>query len=315
MNRARSKSQSQLHRSVRCDLTTGGPNDPSGGAPCFDPQRGLLPEFQPGWQMFQKNRRRLEDDSCQFDPRAADAWHASYGTHVSRAVAQSNANEFVTQAVIGTDDRIQITNTDAYPYCAICSLEITAKTGRQFVGTGWLASNDTVITAGHCIYMPDQGGWAKRVKVFPGRNGVGGSDPFLGIGLQSVEGWTKSRKPAADYGAIQLNGKTSEHGTLGYLALKDRDLMSNLYHVAGYSADKPLGTLWGHARQLQDVRKNVLLYETDTYGGNSGGPVFFLDDQSGEVYVVGIHNYGDVSGNSATRITAQVFDTIADWIG
>ncbi|MEM7316014.1 MAG: trypsin-like serine protease [Planctomycetota bacterium] len=217
------------------------------------------------------------------------------------------------QVVIGRDDRVRITNTRDYPFSAICALEITATTGRQFVGTGWLVSDDTVITAGHCVYLPEQGGWAKRVRVYPGRNGAGKNDSvFDAANLKSVQGWTEHKKPEADYGAIRLSKSVSDSGRLGYVTLRDRDLLRNLYHIAGYSADKRHGTLWGHVRQLNRVCGNLLCYETDIYGGNSGSPVFFRGDED-DVYVVGIHNYGDISGNSATRITEEVFENIKEW--
>ena len=274
----------------------------------------LLPEFRRSWKIQQEVAQTSSSESSDFGNASSGVWYATYGTHVSRALMQRSGAEFMPEVVIGRDDRVRITNTREYPYGAICSLEITASTGRQFVGTGWLASNRTVVTAGHCLYMPEQGGWAKRIRVFPGRNGVdSGSEPISAASLHSVEGWTELREPAADYGAIQLNDEVEGSGHLGFVALKSKDLKKNLYHVAGYSADKPLGTLWGHVRPLKEIRDDVLYYETDTYGGNSGGPVFFRDDED-DIYVVGIHNYGDISGNSATRITETVFETIAEWV-
>ena len=277
----------------------------------------ILSECRPSWAQQQERSRQIDaksPDESEFGDATASAWFGTHGTHISRAIVQRNGAEYMAEVVIGADDRVRIHNTERYPYSAICSLEITSSTGRRFVGSGWLASGSTVITAGHCVYLPDEGGWAKRVRVYPGRNGPDGGNSFLGTRLVSVEGWTSDRRPAADYGAIVLNESADDSGSFGYLALKENDLKKNIYHVVGYSADKPLGTLWGHVRPLSAVREDILYYETDTYGGNSGCPVFFVDDEDPQaIYVVGIHNYGDLSGNSATRITTEVFDNISDW--
>lgn len=306
----------KLHKVVSSDIVASQDRESSGQ----DAYSGtsLLPEFRRSWQMQLKADKQASYEAASGDfgvtgGAPADVWHATYGTHVSRALMQRSSAEFLPEVVIGRDDRVRITNTDTYPYSAICSLEITASTGRQFVGTGWLSSDDTVITAGHCVYMPEQGGWAKHIRIYPGRNGIGQvDDSFEAVRLQSVEGWTKHRKSSMDYGAIQLSRRVAASGHFGYVTLRHKDLVKNLYHVTGYSADKPRGTLWGHVRPLKNIRDDVLYYETDTYGGNSGGPVFFRDDAE-DIYVVGIHNYGDISGNSATRITEAVFENIAGW--
>ena len=277
----------------------------------------ILPECSPSWDALQRHLDVQKEPESQFvaaGHATADAWHATYGTHVSRAIMQRNGAEFMPEVVIGNDDRVRIHNTLDYPYSAICSLEITSRTGRRFVGTGWLVSDNTVVTAGHCVYMPEQGGWARRIRVYPGRNGLSARQSSRATHLHSVEGWTKDRRAAADYGAIRLQNCITTSGSFGYLALENNDLQNNLYHVVGYSADKPQGTLWGHVRPLDRVEEDVLYYETDTYGGNSGCPVFFVDeDNPRAIYAVGIHNYGDASGNSATRISAEVFDNISDW--
>ena len=302
-----------MHNAVSCELAaTSARESEAGTTRKYSGQ--ILAECRQSWEKQHERSRQIAvkwSEESEFGDATASAWFGTHGTHISRAIVQRDGAEYMAEVVIGEDDRVRIHNTERYPYSAICSLEITASTGRRFVGSGWLASGSTVITAGHCIFMPDEGGWAKRVRVYPGRNGPGGGRSFLGARLVSVEGWTSDRRPAADYGAIVLNESADDGGSFGYLALKEKDLRKNIYHVVGYSADKPLGTLWGHIRPLSAVREDILYYETDTYGGNSGCPVFFVDDEDPQaIYVVGIHNYGDLSGNSATRITAEVFDNI-----
>ena len=128
--------------------------------------------------------------------------------------------------------------------------------------------------------------------------------------LHSVHGWVRDRLPAADYGAIKLDEPLSELGTIGYQTTEEVQLKRYLCHVVGYPADKAQ-TMWGHASKLQAVGSRTITYNTDTYGGNSGGPVLIFEN--GGVTGVGIHNYGDLRGNSATRITEEVFENIERW--
>ena len=284
----------------------------SGKEQCRKRQRQrVLAEFESTLQ-----RRQTTIPVADVSPHelqaSADVWHATYGTHVSRALVQQSGPSIMPEAIIGEDDRVRIRNTDEYPYSAICSLEITALTGRVFVGTGWLVDSTTLITAGHCVFLPEQGGWAKRVRVVPGRNGASTDQSFLATQMHSVRGWTEDGRRQEDYGAITIANDASEFGSLGCAVMDRENTLKNMYHVIGYSADKAIGTLWGHLRELREVRRETLLYDTDTYGGNSGCPVFCLDDD-GDALVVGIHNYGDISGNTATRITEAVFENIDRW--
>merc|ERR1719410_1641096 len=83
--------------------------------------------------------------------------------------------------------------------------------------TGFLISKRIVITAGHCIYDHDRGGWARSVKVCPGRNGA--HNPYgcqYVTNLWSVSGWTDSGKPKYDRGAMLLPDTTFWNKGIGY---------------------------------------------------------------------------------------------------
>jgi V8-like Glu-specific endopeptidase len=228
---------------------------------------------------------------------------------------------FVTEAaaaievIIGTDDRIKITQTTQIPWRRLCALRITFPSGSTFRGTGFLIGPRAVATAGHCVYLHNQGGWARRVEVIPGCNGT--SRPYGQVEstqFRSVGGWVNGRKPESDYGCIILppgafGGRNL--GSFGFAAFESTTLVAQPAVVAGYPGDKPFAELWGMSRVFKAVTSQTLAYDIDTMGGQSGAPVYIM--RNGQRYVVGIHNYGAATGNSATRVTQPVYQRLLGW--
>jgi V8-like Glu-specific endopeptidase len=221
----------------------------------------------------------------------------------------SVARMVVAETTFKDDDRKRVQGTETFPWDCICWLVITAETGDQFIGTGWLAGARTVITAGHCVYLHNYGGWAREIQVYPGRNGDKVFKEFTSLNLHSTAGWTGEKSEEDDYGAIILPADCPE--SLGYEEPDDNWLQGRLVNVTGYPGDKESGTLWGSTRRLVEVTERQLKYHISTFGGQSGAPVFYkVGDKR---WVVGIHNYGGTNANMATRITRTVYDNIEAW--
>ena len=267
---------------------------------------------------FDESILEMDREEAQADEaRLLDAWYAEFADPATIALVQQlpGLSQTVAEVVIGRDDRVQITNTAAYPWRAICSLLITARDGSRWIGTGWLVGPRTVITAGHCVYMHRRGGWARRIEVIPGRNGS--TRPYgscTSSSFHSVKGWTRKKKRSHDYGAIILPRSCPYGRRLGYFGYANLSFFSLLrlkVNLSGYPGDKPRGTQWWHARRIKWVTPRTVVYNIDTAGGQSGSPVWRL--RRGKRHVVGIHTNGSMSGNSATRITKPVFNNIKNW--
>lgn len=245
-----------------------------------------------------------------------DAWYASYGhPALTELLRRPEVVGTLTDLTADSDERAQITETEAYPWRCVCALTITAADGSRWLGSGWLAGPRTVITAGHCLYMPARGGWVRQIEVVPGRNGS--QQPYgacVATSFRSVRGWTRKQHWGYDYGAIILpvdRAFGNLLGHLGYLNLSDHDLRDLPVNIAGYPNDKPRGTLWYGAHQFELITARTLEYTVTTLGGESGAPVWQL--KAGQRYVVGIHTNGDLAGNSAVRLSAPVFANINAW--
>lgn len=260
------------------------------------------------------------------EPIALDAWYAKSGRMIigallstTRALLQkASTTTEIWEMVIGSDDRKMI-YPGGFPWRSICSLLITAADGSRWIGTGWLAGPGTVITAGHCVYIHERGGWVDSIEVIPGRNG---NDRMYGScfssSFRSVRGWTEKQMQENDYGAIILPGDSmfgshERNGSFGYEVLSGEDMRGLTINISGYPADKlPPGTQWFHSRKISGVTPRTLLYDIDTAPGQSGAPVWRMN--ADKRYVVGIHTNGDLAGNSATRIVDSVYDNIARWV-
>ncbi|WP_327351284.1 trypsin-like serine peptidase [Streptomyces sp. NBC_01304] len=222
------------------------------------------------------------------------------------------------ETVHGPDDRVQITNTNVYPWRVHCYLLITARDNTLYQGTGWMIGPHTLATAGHVVYIKGSGvagrdGWVKSIQVMPGRNG--GSLPYGSItctSFRSVLGWTNDGDENYDYGAIITPSNTgSTTGWFGFGVYSDSDLLKTTGNIAGYPGDKPAGTLWYAARGIDSVAARKVYYDIDTAGGQSGSSVYRIDN--GNRYGVAIHAYGGARVNSGTRFTTPVFNNYAAW--
>jgi V8-like Glu-specific endopeptidase len=274
-------------------------------------------EFVAGYDesMLESTRESLAESAPE--ERLLDAWYADpeLGDPAIGAMLRGPAAASVFEVVIGVDDRRQITATTSYPWRAICSLKIKARDGSNWIGTGWLVGHRTVITAGHCVYIHNRGGWAREIEVIPGRNGT--RRPYgscKSSSLRSVKGWTRSKKRSHDYAGIILPRSCDYGRRLGYFGYGNYStgtLRNLTVNVSGYPGDKPAGTQWWHARKIKRVTSRTIVYNIDTAGGQSGAPVWRI--KNGKRYAVGIHTNGSSSGNSATRIVKAVYNNIKAW--
>ena len=236
---------------------------------------------------------------------------AELGEELGAIVAEAAS---AIEVIIGTDDRIQVTNTTRDPWRRICLLRITFPNGQVFRGTGFFIGARTLVTAGHCVYLQSQGGWARKIEVSPGANGT--ARPYgtaVSTTFRSVRGWVNSKKPECDYGCIVVppnafNGRNM--GKFGFAAFDGQQLLAKPAVLSGYPGDKP-SEMWGMKRRLKTVTAKTLIYDIDTVGGQSGAPVYIK--RNGARIVVGIHNYGNLAGNSATRVTPTVYQRMKSW--
>jgi len=223
--------------------------------------------------------------------------------------------ETAQEIVHGADDRVLVSGTTVYPWRTICHLEITAPNGKTYIGTGATIGPRVVLTAGHCVYLHGDGGWARSIRVIAGRNGNG--MPYgdaVGTFYHSVKGWTDSHDSDYDYGVIVLPTSKKLGNTVGWMGLANLSFTSLLglrVNSSGYPGDKPYGTQWWNANVILYVTGRRLYYQIDTMGGQSGSPVWRYKD--GQRHIIGVHTTGGSPFNGATRLCEPVFNNLVMW--
>jgi V8-like Glu-specific endopeptidase len=241
-----------------------------------------------------------------------DVASASFGSAVA------NATSLVLEAVIGDDDRMKVDEAAMRknPFRQICALRITSQTDRTFVGTGWFIGPGVLATAGHCVFLQDEGGWAKSITVIPAKQGsLEPLNRFPATRFASVDGWVDKRGRDFDYGAIFLDDRTpgTRVGNFAVEALPASELRLTDAQISGYPADRERAEFqFFHLRPMVDVTDARLVYDIDTFGGQSGSPIW-QDTKERGVIAVGIHTTGGVSSNSGTRITGDVLENLVRW--
>jgi V8-like Glu-specific endopeptidase len=230
------------------------------------------------------------------------------------------------QTVIGTDDRKKITDADKHPWRMIASLTLFPKKGiGSYIGTGWFIHPKVLLTAGHCVFDAAMGGDVGRIVVRPGRGA--GREPFGAVDatrFAMLDRWRSSQDPDYDVGCIFLSEPLGDRtGIFGLAAPSDGDLANRLVNISGYPADRDGGReQYFHANRVQSATARSIFYDVDTFGGQSGSPVFLAETPDARPTAIGIHAYGigrlppkvGMVANSGPRITADLLATINEWI-
>ena len=239
------------------------------------------------------------------------------------------STSFVPESVIGKDDRKIISDTTKYPYSAIAHMRTTFPCGHSEFGSGFLISDNTMLTAGHCIICPLCGYKLSSIQCYFGYNSKDGSSFAYTNGCKNVyydDNYMANVEkgisdPENDYAIVEFEkpvGKVLGH--FGVKAFSNSDLTKQEFKVCGYTTDgQPLkeskskltlGVYYKVGRKKKTIGKEKLFsFTADAVQGNSGGPVFNKDNYISGIIVAESTIY---SYNVGRRITKALMKFMAD---
>jgi V8-like Glu-specific endopeptidase len=220
-----------------------------------------------------------------------------------------------SRQVFGTDDRVQIANTKVYPFSAIGYLESKDVKGQYESCSATLIGPSTVLTAAHCLYNHEAGGWQEDMLFVPGLNGSTAADAPFGAYeydqayviqgfIDNYQGYYGSVLPW-DIGIITL--KQPIGNNLGWLGYNNYDNLGDFTaNIVGYPGDKPAGTMWRSTCDVlaENIGDGYLQYDCDTFPGSSGSAVYAYDQSAKARVIVGVNVAESTDANTAVRINA-----------
>jgi V8-like Glu-specific endopeptidase len=229
------------------------------------------------------------------------------------------------ESVHGADDRVEVDNTQIFPWNTISYLSYKKSDGSSWRCTGFLISPHAVLTNGHCVFSQDLDTWHENMVVYPGQY-EGSSDnvqrPYGSrtyLSLASNDTYTQQNGDSGyDYGAVKFT--TPFSGISTFIPLRfgyDLDNDSTTLNISGYPGTaQGISTYaqWHDSGTTSSTSDNrVVKYDMDSSGGQSGSPVWIYFSSTGERYVVAVHNHGGSTYNGGPRLTSNNQSIIEGW--
>lgn len=201
-----------------------------------------------------------------------------------------------SRSIIGDDDRIEDNI-----HSAICTIEtIDPKTNKHYIGTGFVASNNSILTAAHVV-----SGYKISAITFYDSNGNKKSFKPTVVDYSVPVNYENDKNENFDYALIKVSNNLSAYNSfyLGYALQRAIDTNANVY-VTGYQAEDHQIIERGIGRLDSTSNHYKLYYTCDTVSGVSGSPVYADLIYNGKHYytVVGIHTNGDPAENPQDRV-------------
>jgi V8-like Glu-specific endopeptidase len=226
-----------------------------------------------------------------------------------------------TDRVVGpTDDRAQVTDSNAFPAYTVGWLWSQDQKGNWSTCTASLIGPKTVITAAHCVYDHETGGWATDIRFLPGVTDAA-SAPFgefewnsaniLKGFIDNYDGTNYGSVLPWDLAEIELVDNAGEQ--LGWLGVKVDTAADFKATILGYPGDKPDGTMWQTSCDVPTANfgDQVFWHTCNTAPGSSGSAMW-EDDGKGNLSIRGINVADDGKVNYGVRIIDSYFQFLVD---
>lgn len=215
------------------------------------------------------------------------------------------------------DTRIRITNTTAFPNSAIGQIRVRFPNNKIVIGTAWLFGNKVAITAGHCLYSKADGGWAKSVIFYPGKNG--NNTPFgsytakrFFVDKNYINQNSTVYNSNFDWGMLRFDQNVGKK--CGYFGAKslNKNQIGQVVTVRGYPGEKQ-NQLWTANGTVTGFNKRLLCYKVDITPGQSGSPVYQSDYRAVAIHTSSPTNRPYNQGQHLDQSLIKIFVEARKW--
>ncbi len=231
------------------------------------------------------------------------------------------------ETVFGEDDRYEVLDTSVYPFRMICSLDLYfSENGSLSRGTGAFIAPNMLLSCAHNCFNYRTQKLVHSIEVFPGR--AGDSTPFNSTWVTRVmypEEYELNGLSENDIAIFELADPIGDDvGFFSMASAGDAMIRAMEVNLTGYSGDRDqtARTMYTNSSSVWDLSPTAIYYQADTFGGNSGGPVYSYQDGNidGIPTVFGVHINGDAANtpgpsNGARRIDQDMLIQLKDWAG
>jgi len=185
-----------------------------------------------------------------------------------------------------TPSRVPIVSTQQ-PFRGVYLMTITYSNGASYRCTGWAVDEFHAITAGHCMWDSDAGGFPTKVTLFPSDGGRAAYGYATATSMWVENRFSQLTWPDCvpyDFAYMRLNWRIGYR--TGWLQLSSALPAPNTrLDVLGYPSEPPAYTgninLIATTAHMNGVAAPTLFDITsELYGGNSGGPVYMTDSSN-----------------------------------
>lgn len=216
-----------------------------------------------------------------------------------------NNEEIMPLELIGPDNRVRTMFTDMFPFSAVAYMEVEFPNGTM-QATAAICHRNIAITAAHCVYSEELGGWAKSIKLWPGKKGDYEPFGYATVYKQHIStDFMSGNNLNDDWAMLQLSSTIGDYsGWLGLQTYGDYSFLKDKYmRLIGYPSNEQYISIGTFA----NTSTTNLYYTADTTDGESGSPVF--DDESRD-YIIGVHSRAGRSEMPGTNICTNITNPI-----